>query len=291
MDSPRTKIFIFLVLTVALTAILWVPIIRAGTITADGGIYTRTAMWCPAIAAILTRLVTQRNLRGMGWIPRTPKLLGFAYILPFLYALPVYVVVWGTGLGGFDPGKWANRAGGSPVAGLLLILSLGAIKSLMFTAGEEIGWRGLLVPELAKTTSFRNTALISGFIWAAWHMPLAIGADYHGNGTPLVYSILCFTAMAVALSLIMAWITIKSGSLWPAALLHATHNLFVQAVFDGATVERASTNWWIGEFGAGLVITISIAAFLILRNSRTAKLLDKPAADADRPANLEAMAT
>ena len=120
-----------------------------------------------------------------------------------------------------------------------------------------------------------------------------MGADYHGKGTPLLYSLLCFTAMAVALSFIMAWITLKSGSLWPAALLHATHNLFVQAVFDSATVERASTSWWIGEFGAGLVITISIAAFVILRNFGTRGLaeIDKPAPDADRPASLKAMVT
>jgi membrane protease YdiL (CAAX protease family) len=268
MDNPKAKIIIFLALTSALSAIFWVLIIRAGSIGAEGGIYTRSAMWCPAIAAIITRLITQRNLRGMGWIPKTPKLLGLAFILPFFYALPVYLLVWATGVGGFDPSRWAMQPGTSPVTGILLILSLGAIKSLLFTTGEEIGWRGLLVPELAKTTSFRNTALISGLIWAAWHMPLILGADYRGQGTPLVYSILCFTAMAVALSFIMAWITIKSGSLWPAALLHATHNLFVQAVFDSATVEKASTHWWIGEFGAGLVITISIAAFVILRVSK-----------------------
>ncbi len=149
---------------------------------------------------------------------------------------------------------------------------MGAIKSLMFTTGEEVGWRGLLVPELAKTTSFRNVALISGLIWAGWHMPLVLGADYRGGGTPVVFSILCFTVMAVAMSFIMAWITIKSASLWPAALLHASHNLFVQAVFDSATIDKGSTNWWTGEFGAGLAITTAIAAFLILRLSKVRDL-------------------
>ena len=153
------------------------------------------------------------------------------------------------------------------MTGLLLILTLGAVKSLMSATGEEIGWRGLLVPELAKVTSFRNTALISGLVWASWHMPLIIGADYRGAGTPLIYSIICFAAMAVALSFIMAWLVLKSGSFWPAALFHAMHNLWIQAVFDGATVANPSTGWWTGEFGAGLAITGAIAAYLLIRTA------------------------
>src|SRR5688572_11443458 len=216
MNKPRAKIAIFLALTFVLSAITWVPILRSGDLAMGGGLYIMATMWCPGVAAILTRLITQRNLRGMGWIPRTPALLGLAYVLPLLYALPVYAIAWGGGLGGFDPSKWAVGPGMAPVTGLLLIASIGAITGLISATGEEIGWRGLLVPELAKVTSFRNTALISGGVWAAWHMPLMIGADYHGEGTPIVYSLACFAAMVIALSFVMAWITLKSRSLWPA---------------------------------------------------------------------------
>jgi len=265
MDNPKTKIIIFLALTFVLSAISWVPIMRAGDLAAGGGLYILATMWCPGIAAIITRLITQRNVRGMGWIPRTPGLLALAYILPLLYAFPVYLIAWASGLGGFDPSAWSVEPGMSPLMGLLMIASVGALMGMISATGEEIGWRGLLVPELAKVTSFRNTALISGLIWAAWHMPLMIAANYHGEGTPIAYSLICFAAMIVALSFVMAWITLKSRSLWPAAVLHATHNLFVQGVFDGATVETASTNWLTSEFGAGLAITIAIAALLLVR--------------------------
>ena len=50
--------------------------------------------------------------------------------------------------------------------------------------------------------------------------------------------------------------------------MHATHNLFVQAVFDRATVNNATTPWIIGEFGFGLVITVTIAAALLLHYRR-----------------------
>ena len=96
-------------------------------------------------------------------------------------------------------------------------------------------------------------------------MPLILGASYHGNGTPLWFSIVCFLAMVMAFGTLMAWLRLRSGSLWPCALLHATHNLFVQAVFDSATVDRGSVNYLTGEFGIGLAVTIGIAAWIAIR--------------------------
>jgi membrane protease YdiL (CAAX protease family) len=259
------KVGIFLVLTAVLTAIAVTPVVRAGDLGAGNGLFILATMWSPGVAAILTRLVTQRNLRGMGWIPRRPGILALAYGLPVAYALPVYLVAWTSGLGGFDASRWAFEPGMSPATGLLMACTIGAAMGLISATGEEIGWRGLLVPELAKITTFGRTALISGAIWTVFHLPGLLGANYRGEGTPLPYSLACFTVMIVSLSFVMAWITLKSGSFWPAAVLHATHNLFVQAVFDGATIENASTNWLTGEFGAGLAITTAITAWLLMR--------------------------
>ncbi len=261
-DQPRKTIAIFLILTFALSAVTWIPQIRTGAIHP---IWVTATMWSPGIAAILTKLITQRNLRGMGWMPRPAKLLGLGYLLPILYALPVYLLAWTIGLGTFDEGQWIVAPGLSPPVGLLIIASAGLFSSLVSATGEEIGWRGLLVPELIKLTSFRKTVVISGGIWAAWHMPLLFASDYHGQGTPILYSMACFAAMVMAISVIMAWITLKSGSLWPAAMLHAAHNLFVQGVFDSATIADDRTSYLTGEFGIGLVVTIAIAAFLLVR--------------------------
>ena len=91
--------------------------------------------------------------------------------------------------------------------GFLMIATMGALTGIVSATGEEIGWRGLLVPELAKIASFRTTALVSGVIWASFHFPLLIGANYRGEGTPVLYSLACFTLMIVALSVILAWVT------------------------------------------------------------------------------------
>jgi membrane protease YdiL (CAAX protease family) len=289
MAEAKRKIALFLALTFGLSALTWIPQIQAGTIHP---LWILATMWCPAVAAIATRLITQRNLRGFGWKPGKLKWLALAYVLPIFYALPVYLIAWFSGLGIFDEGKWIVAPNLTPLTGLAMIASAGLAASLLSATGEEIGWRGFLVPEMLKVSSFRRTALVSGVIWAAWHMPLIIFADYRGHGTPLIFSIVCFAAMIVGLAVIMAWITVKSGSFWPAAMLHATHNLFVQGVFDAATVTNDSSAYWTGEFGAGLALSMAIAAVLCLRISplsdeaheKGADPQDRPSSGANEPA-------
>jgi membrane protease YdiL (CAAX protease family) len=146
----------------------------------------------------------------------------------------------------------------------LVFVVVGSLQSLLSATGEELGWRGFLVPTLARSMSFGRVAVVSGAIWATWHMPLIIFADYNG-GTPVWYSVLCFFVMVVALSVPMAWLRLRSGSVWPAAILHASHNLWVQAFFDRVTVDTGPTRWLTGEFGAALAITIGITAWIFWR--------------------------
>lgn len=273
LDTPRTKIALFLVLTFGFSSYFYWRILSAGALDTGGGLYVLGLMWCPGIAAIVTRLVIQRSLAGQGWKPWPPRPLGLAYVLPLLYAAPVYLAAWALGIGGFNPAIWgpvgeAFGLGATPLAGLFILASLGVAQSLVSATGEEIGWRGLLVPELAKVASFRNVALISGGIWASWHMPILIFGDYNGGTTPIWFSLACFVVMAVSMSFVMAWLRLSSGSFWPCALLHATHNLFVQGVFDAATLDRGRTAWLTGEFGAGLAVTTLLLALWVTRRAR-----------------------
>ena len=128
--------------------------------------------------------------------------------------------------------------GGSPwisiAVGIFLTGTYGLIRSVSSALGEEIGWRGFLVPELSKATSFTLTSLISGIVWSLWHYPILIYGDYNA-GTPTWYGLTCFTVMVVSGSFIFAWLRLKSGSLWTGAILHASHNLYIQAIFTPLT--------------------------------------------------------
>ena len=75
-------------------------------------------------------------------------------------------------------------------------------------------------------------------------------ADYNA-GTNRWYALGCCTASLVSLSFVLAWLRLKSDSLWPAALLHASHNVFVPCVFDNLIRNTGSTFWYTTQFGAG----------------------------------------
>jgi Type II CAAX prenyl endopeptidase Rce1-like len=90
------------------------------------------------------------------------------------------------------------------VVSIVSDLTVGVIPNCIAAMGEKLGWREFLVPGLAKITSFKNVAWISGLIWALYHFPVILGADYLG-AAPRWPSVLCFTFQIMSLSFIYAW--------------------------------------------------------------------------------------
>jgi membrane protease YdiL (CAAX protease family) len=88
-------------------------------------------------------------------------------------------------------------------------------------------------------------------------------ADYNA-GAPAWYGVTCFTISVVGGSFIMAWLTLRAQSLWPAAILHASHNLFIQSILTPLTKNTGPTKFITDEFGIGLVITVTVALIILL---------------------------
>lgn len=249
----RAALTTFLGLTFACSAVFWWLIISGGGRLGSSVFWL---MWTPGMSALVTRLIFQRNLRGQGWLPGAPRWLALGYLLPVAYATVAYALVWATGLGGIDLSRFHT-----PIATFVF---LGTLQSVLSATGEELGWRGFLVPALAQRFSLTGTALVSGAIWAAWHYPLIIFANYNA-GTATWYAVLCFTVMVIGISYLLAWLRLRSGSVWPAVLFHASHNLFIQGFLDRVTVDTGSTRWFTTEFGAALAIMVAITAWMFWR--------------------------
>jgi membrane protease YdiL (CAAX protease family) len=272
-NRPKTAILLFLFLTAAFSSVFYRLLIHAGSLQAHGGRLTFGLMWCPGVAALLTRLILQRNLRGEGWSWGRTKYQFASYWIPLAYASAVYLPLWAAGYASFsapEPHALASRLGlGSSPAGSILVYFavlaiLGVPSSAVGAMGEELGWRGLLVPELARVTSFPRVAIYSGVIWALWHSPLIIFLDYHGKGG-VTFSLVCFVVLVVGVSFLYAWMRLKSGSVWTGVILHASHNIFIQGFFDPLTRESRLTNYAIGEFGFGLAIVAVVLAVVFYR--------------------------
>ncbi len=282
-STPGNKIITFLVITIAISCIFYYLIITAGSLQAGGGLFVFLLMWTPGVAAIITQLIFERTIKGFGWKPGKFKYLALAYLIPLGYCLVVYGFTWITGLGRFPSMQFVNDfmqkyPGMTPAISILvystITATVGFVFSMFSALGEEIGWRGLLVPELAKLLPFSKVALISGTIWAAWHMPLIFFSDYNLPGLPSWYAGLMFLILVIGISFVFAWLRLKSGSLWTAVVFHASHNIFVQSVFTPLTGQTPITPYIIDEFGCGLALLAVVLAVIFWRKQNKLTMID-----------------
>jgi uncharacterized protein len=279
---PLSKqIFTFLLLVFAFSSLPYFLFIHSGHLSVGNGMAVGLVMWCPAFAALATCAIFGIDVRTLGWNWRPSRYPAWSYAIPVLYALPVYLATWIAIPGSFAFQAFAAEratAFGFPAwpraATLLLAIpayaTVGVIASTARALGEEIGWRGFLLPRLVERAGFTLGCLISGCIWAVWHYPGLLFADYNA-GTKPAYALTCFTLMVIADSYIMGWMRLKSGSLWTAAIMHASHNLFIQAIFDRMTATAGRALYITTEFGAGLVLTAG--TFAIYFWSRRAEVV------------------
>jgi len=249
----KKKVWTYLGLTALLCTPFYYVIISQGTLAAGGGLCVLGLMWSPGVSALLTRLVLQRNLRGIGWGWGKTRYQAASYFIPVVAGIAVYSLVWVTGIGGFSPESLTEGTTRSLPLTIGLLATLGVVMSSVSALGEELGWRGLLVPELAKLTNYTQVSFISAAIWAVYHYPVLLFADY-SSAAPTWYAFLIFTLSIVGISFIINWLRLKSGSVWTGVLLHASHNLFVQNVFDRLTTNTGHTQYITTEFGAGLAV-------------------------------------
>jgi membrane protease YdiL (CAAX protease family) len=265
---------LFLLLAFGLSGIFYAIVNLTGAVSP----WIIMLMWMPALAAILTCLILKRPLSTLGLGRWNTKWAWFAYLIPLAYCLVASLATWIFGLGGFPntaaPLAWGQVAGiqGLPEWAIIAIFALvtgtaGMITGSASALGEEIGWRGFLVPELYRYLPFTAVSLISGVIWAVWHYAIT-GVVYKDSELPPWFWLLTFTAVAILISFVLAWLRIKTGSVWPAVFLHASHNLWMQDVFQPLTTDTGPTKYVAGDLGlAFLVVAIAVAiVFWLKRN-------------------------
>jgi hypothetical protein len=90
--------------------------------------------------------------------------------------------------------------------------------------GEELGWRGYLLPRLLSRYRAVPASLILGLGWWLWHLPLVWTAGAAIEDQPLWLLL----ADLLAKSLIFTYVFLGTqGSVLFAIMLHASTNLFV----------------------------------------------------------------
>lgn len=143
----------------------------------------------------------------------------------------------------------------------------------VFALGEEIGWRGYLLPILLKLTSQRTAVLLHGVLWGLAHAPLIYfgfnyGSDYWG--APIT-GMLMMVLVCVVLGTWLAYVTIQAESILPAVIFHGAGNVIGELA---AFVSFMSISPLLGPTPTGIVgmsglLVGAIILFAKLRKDQT----------------------
>ena len=243
-NLTKKRLFIYLFISFAL---VWIPTIAYGV---NGGIYDSPmmnlilaySMLCPGMAVLITRRITKEGIALVGkdslqlGIDFTNKkwiwfVVGF--IAPVLYCdlgqllfMAIFPETYHPA--GFDA---IELSGGY----LVLISVSGWVTGIVgsFGAlGEEIGWRTYLYPKLEELMGPVKAVIVGGIIWGAWHYPAicmghTFGTGYWGEPWSGFF---VFTVSSISMGALLYLVTKKTGSVWPAAIMHAVNNSGTRAL-------------------------------------------------------------
>ena len=219
-------------------------------LVAQAGVGLVLGMFAPMIAALIMRIfISKEGLKGSLGLWRSWRYYLAALLVPAAFATAVVLIVQTLGLGEF---------GWSEVGWLVyLVLLLKAVPNVLFTFGEEYGWRGYLLPRLLPLGEMRATLLVA-LIWGPWHVPLLLaGLNYPGVNPWLAILVFLFTV--VALSFAYTWFyVVSSGSVLVMALLHQSNNTFSDTFWQPPLMPEGS------QLAASVVGGVVILALVIV---------------------------
>jgi membrane protease YdiL (CAAX protease family) len=259
-DTSKATIFAVLVLLLALAAALLIRVLGI-----SGGGAVLLYMSTPTLAVLVMVLVVTRDGYSIeGWKVLGLHRLGLkawwiAFLAPLLVGVVATAIVWATPLAKFVMPDDA-------VSQILNFFIGIVIATLTFSLGEELGWRGYLLPQLLSVGWTRAFVLV-GLIWAAWHMPLIFLTPlYHSAGNRLIVLPL-FVATIVAASFFFGYLRVWTGSVWPASIAHSSHNAAwsTLAAFTVTSNPVVVNEYLVGDNGILILAGTAIAALWLCR--------------------------
>ena len=192
-------------------------------------VVTSFSMLCPAIANILTRIVTKEGFENSLFkmkIKGNIRYLVLAFLLPVVYstvsafAVALFLMpseAFGEIFKNFDFWEFSSM--------IIYVLAFSSLVSL-FGFGEEFGWRGYLTPKLEQLMPFPAAIIVSGIIWGMWHAPI-IACGHNFGKDYFMYPYLGIGLMClfcVFIGFYFTQLTKASGSVIPASLAHIVNN-------------------------------------------------------------------
>ncbi|MEL0627334.1 CPBP family intramembrane glutamic endopeptidase [Salinibacterium amurskyense] len=252
MNFAAKPVLIFTALSFGLAWLFALPLWFTGGLTNPFfTVFALAMMFTPAIAALIVVFFVEKHpdarsrraALGLGSVRpvgRFLRYLALALVIPPALILAALVV---GALVGVYPADFVNFSGfeamldsqlealgqaplpipiGLLVAAQFLNVAIGALINTIPALGEELGWRGWLLPKLLPL-GIVPAILISGVMWGLWHAPLIL-LGYNYPGAPGWLALTAMVGMTIVVGGVFSWLRIRSASVWPAALAHGSFN-------------------------------------------------------------------
>ncbi|GAB3803377.1 CPBP family intramembrane metalloprotease [Humibacter antri] len=245
---PWASVAAFVVIAFGLAWLIALPLWLSGRGLATPGatLFIGGMMYAPAAAALVVAFFIQRPRprplpEYLGLWPLRPakRVIGMTLIGLFGSILLVIVGVFVSAafglvhldlvhFSGFQRLLEVSAHGQSiplPVGLLVLIqlvaLPFGALFNAFATIGEELGWRGWLLPSLRPLGTW-PALVITGAVWGLWHSPvILLGYNF---AQPNIIGVLMMIGGCVFTGILFGWLRLRSGSIWPSVFAHAGFN-------------------------------------------------------------------
>jgi len=187
----------------------------------------------------------------------------FAFFYPVLFLAITAIVVVLTGFGEFNSDK---------LSGLALYPSLGTIAfGFLLIFGEEYGWRGFLLKELAATKGKIISAIIVGLVWAVWHGPAVYElAKLTNMENPALISIIQMSAVFV-FSFPFAYSYFLTNNILPPMIFHFVWNFYNPLLLGDIYMNKpgiveGNILYINGESLAGIIVGLPFVFWYIYKN-------------------------
>jgi membrane protease YdiL (CAAX protease family) len=200
------------------------------------------ALFGPAVAAVIVSLARNgpsgaRELVKRVFIWRVDvQWYAVAIAIPLLHVLAALALE--RALGRTAPLAIGDFSTTSLILGVLVV-------------GEELGWRGYLLPRLLERYTPLTASLVVGVLWGLWHLSVFLSPAFpHSERSfPL------FMISTTVYSVWFTWLLLRTrGSVLLATLFHASLNLFSPGGLDARRQEIVE----VIVYGASALILIAV---------------------------------
>lgn len=279
MDQNARRILYFSLISLGLAWVVALPLwLGDGLYDERFALVAGAMMFTPGIAALVMVFLIERapgKAASLGLWPLKPA-KRFWLFMALGFFVPVVLVLQALPVGallGVYPADFRDFSGYRQILAYQLALAgqkelpmpiealvalqfvnvlIGALVNLLPALGEELGWRGWLLPKLMRYGAV-PAILVSGVLWGLWHAPLIL-LGYNYPLAPGWLGVLAMTGMCIVVGAVFGWLRLRSNSVWPAALAHGTFNaaagfyiIFVAAGQPVDTLHATILGWsgWI----------------------------------------------